>query len=234
VSEVVLAIIIVRDVLAGILSIDLPFWQHLGSSLGIRSDESSAWLGAESQGMEHGNDEVLDIGVLFAPHVEGSFLEKRFLLGVVQSPHQSVVPELGVLLTVVEDGEELVTESEFVFRQKGLKSTHGGITNGAVLVFVFDNVEQNVGGSGKVDVLEGDDGLSLLVEFGGCVDPVREDLNVLVQKSGLCATVPFAGAAEKGGEREFNNAVTVLGGALGEEGLKFFKKVFSWVADVVS
>jgi hypothetical protein len=184
-SEVVLAIIIVRDILARVLGVDLPVGEHLDSGLGIRSNERTAWLGAESQGTEHGDNEVLDIGILFSPHVEGSFLEERFLLGIVQSPHQSMSPEFRILLTIVEDGEEFVTEGKFVNLEQRLKSTHGGVTDGTVLVLVLDNIHQNPGGSWEVDVLQSDDGFGLFLEVISGIDLVREDLDVFVQKSGL-------------------------------------------------
>ena len=179
-------------------------------------------------------DEVLDIGVLFSPHVESSFLEERFLLGVVQSPHQGVIPKFRIFLSVVENREELIAEAKLVFTEERFKSTHGGITNSAVLVLVLNNLDQNVGGSGMVNVLQGDDGLSLFLEVSGGVDLVGEDLDVFVQKTRFLTTGFFASASEKGGESEFDDAVTMSGGLLGEKWLEFLKKVFSWVTDVVS
>lgn len=233
-SEVVLAIIIVGNVLAGVLGVELPVGEHLDGGLGIRSNKGHAWLGGEGQGAEHGDDEVLDIGVLLGPHVEGSLLEEGFLLGVVQGPHKGMSPQFGILLPVVEDGEEFVTEGEFVFLEEGLESAHGGIPDSPVLVLVLDDIHEDPGGRWEMDVLEGDDGLSLILEVFGGVDLVGEDLNVFVQKTGLLTTVLFAGAAEKGGEGEFDHALSMLGNSgLGEEGLELFEEVLGGIADVV-
>jgi len=192
VSEVVLAVIVVRNVLARVFSRDLEWRKDLGSSLGIRSNKSKARLGTVSQAFEEGDDKVLDIRVLFSPHIDGSFLEKRFLLGVHQSPHDSVSPEFRILLTVKEDGEEVIAKSKFVSSKEGLESSHGSITNGTVLVLVGGNSQQNFSSNWEVDVPEGNDGLGLFFESGGSGDSVREDLDVFLQKSRLLAAITLA------------------------------------------
>lgn len=196
--------------------------------------KSSTGLGTVGQALEKSENEVLDIWILFSPHVNGSFLEERFLLGVVQSPHQSVSPEFRVFLTIVEDGEEVVADGKLIFLKKRLETAHGGITDSTVLVLVLNNIQENFGGSWVVDVLEGNNGLGLFFESGGGSDPVREDLDVLVQKSSFLATSFLAGTAEKGSESKLNDATTVLANSgLAEKGLEFYEKIFSWVTDVV-
>lgn len=191
-------------------------------------------LGSVSQAAEEGDDKVLDVGIGFSPHVDGSLLEERFLLGVQQSPHQRVSPDFRVLLTIKKDGEKVVAEGKSVFLKEGLKSSHGGITNSAFLVLVLNNVDKNMSGSWEVDIPERNDGLGLFFETGSSGDSVREDLDVLVQKSGLLTTSLFAGATEKGGVGKFDKASTVLAySRLGKKGFQLLEKGFGWVADVV-
>jgi len=181
--------------LARVFSGNLEWRKDLGGSLGIRSDKLGTWLGAVSQALEEGDDKVLDIGVLFSPQVDGSLLEERFFLGVHQSPHQSVSPELRILLTVVKDGEEVVAESKAISSEEGLESSHGGVSNGTVLILVFDNIDQNLSGNWEVDVSEGEDGLGLFFESGGSVDSVREDFDVFGQKTRFLAAIFLASPA---------------------------------------
>lgn len=196
--------------------------------------ESSARLGAVGQALEKSENEVLHIWIWFSPHVNGSLLEERFLVGIVQSPHQSVSPDFRVLLTIVKDGEKVVADGKLIFLKKGLETSHGGITDSAVLVLVLNNIQKNVGGRWVVDVLESNDGLGLFFESLGGSNPVREDLDVLVQKSSLLATSFLAGTAEKGSESKLNEASRVLANSrLAEKGFKLLKKIFSWVTDVV-
>ncbi len=155
-------------------------------------------------------------------------------MGVVQSPHQSVSPKFGILLAIIEDGEEVVADGKLVFLKKGLETTHGGITDSTVLVLVLNNVQENAGGSWVVDVLEGNDGLGLFFESGGGSDSVREDLDVLVQKSGFLTTSFLAGTAEEGSKSKLDDTTAMLANSrLAEKGLEFLKKIFSWVTDVV-
>lgn len=191
-------------------------------------------LGAESQAAVETDNEVFHVGVGFRPHVDCSFLVKRFLSGEHQSPHQGMSPQFWILSTVVEYGKEVVAENILVGGQKRLKTSHGGVTNSAILVLIKSNGQQDLGSDREMDISQSKDGFGLFLESGGSVELITPQLHVLVEKARLDTTVLLASSAKESGEGKFNDAVAMGGhSGLGEEWLKFLEEVFGGVAHVI-
>lgn len=233
VSEVVLTIMVVADVSSGVFSLGFPLWDHLESGLGVGSDARQAWSGSSAQALQQSLDEVLDFGVSLSPEGDGDFLEDVLFRGSKKDPFDSSVPQLGVFMSIVEDGEEFVVERLSVFLQQRLKSRHGGGSDRSVVALVLKDSQQFLGSWEKVDVSESDDSGGLVFEGGGRVDLVGPVFDPFGQKSRFLASALFAGSAQKRSEGEFDDSSVDFGVVGLDKSFQFLEEVLSGVPDVV-